>query len=160
MFFLLLFLFSLFLFLLLSSINVYHEGFKKDMIVDNSANFVGLAWWNPQILIAYPQSIALYPHSKSSLLYHPALNLTLLPQSSVKSAGYLTKNFLKIAWFPTECPQAPLAPLAAFSRSAWASLEPTVSVTHSVGVVKSGKHGNHSHTYRHYPHKPKSVRLG
>ena len=32
--------------------------------------------------------------------------------------GYLTQNGLKIAGFLTKCPQVPLAPLAAFSRSA------------------------------------------
>ena len=71
-------------------------------------------------------------YSPSSHLKYPLSNLnfphpTLLPPSSVKSMGYLTKNVLKITGFPTKCPQAPLAPLAllallallaAFSRSA------------------------------------------
>ena len=61
--------------------------------------------------------------SPSSYLKSPWSNLispswTLLLPSSVKRTGYLTQKVLKIAWFPTKCPQAPLAPLAAFSRSA------------------------------------------
>ena len=43
---------------------------------------------------------------------------THLPPSSPKSTGHLTQNVLQIAWFLSKCLQAPLAPLAAFSRSA------------------------------------------
>ena len=62
--------------------------------------------------------------SPSSNLKSPRSNIispssTLLPPSSVKRMGCLTQKVLKIAWFPIKCPQAPLAPLAAFSRSAW-----------------------------------------
>ena len=62
-------------------------------------------------------------HSPSSYLKSPCSNLnspssTLLPPSSLKIMGYLTQKVLKIVWFPTKCRQAPLAPLAAFSRSA------------------------------------------
>ena len=57
---------------------------------------------------------------------------TLLPPSSVRRTGFLTQKLLKIAWFPTECPQAPLAPLATFSRSAFnkhVSLCPSSRIT-------------------------------
>ena len=43
---------------------------------------------------------------------------TLVPPSSIKSTGYLIQKVLKIAWFLTKCPKVPLAPFAAFSRSA------------------------------------------
>ena len=63
-------------------------------------------------------------HSPSFYLTSLLSNLnspssTLLPWFSAKSTGYLTENVLKIAGFPTKCPQAPLALLAAFSRSAF-----------------------------------------
>ena len=100
----------------------------KDQIETRVLNF-GVVWWNPQILIVYPQSIALHPlywiqnSSFSSLLTLISLsNLnsptsTHLPRSSIKSTRYLIQKVLKIAQFPTKCPQAPLAPLATFSRS-------------------------------------------
>ena len=44
-----------------------------------------------------------------------SLSSTLLPPSSVKGTGNMTKKVLKIAWFPTKYTQAPLV---AFSRSA------------------------------------------
>ena len=61
-------------------------------------------------------------HSPSSFIKSPWSNLisqswTLLHPSSVKRTRYLTQKVLKKACFLTKCPQAPLAPLAAFSRS-------------------------------------------
>ena len=61
-------------------------------------------------------------HSPSSYLKSPSTNLnstssTVLPPSLVKSTGYLTQNVLNIPGFWTKFPQAPLALLAAFSRS-------------------------------------------
>ena len=73
--------------------------------------------------------------SPSSILYFsyfflksPLINLNfpssaLLPPSSVKSTGNLTQNVLKITGFLTKCPQAPLAPLAAFCRSVCGLIE-------------------------------------
>ena len=96
-----------------------------------------MEWKFPQILIAQPQSTALHPQFQCSILYSPSsylksplLNLnspssTLLPQSLAKSTRSLTKIVLKRARFPTKCPQAPLAPLAAFSRSAPRAKKPT-----------------------------------
>ena len=91
---------------------------------------VDVAWENPQILITHPQCkdlhsqfgilnplfSILYLKSHFSNLNSPSS--TLPPSSSDKSMGYLTGNILKIAGIPTKCLQAPLAPLAAFSRSA------------------------------------------
>ena len=57
--------------------------------------------------------------SPSSYLKYPGSKLissssTRPPPSSVRRTRYLTQKVLKIALFPTKCPQAPLA---AFSRS-------------------------------------------
>ena len=62
----------------------------------------------------------LYLYSPSSYHKSPLSNLhcpssTILLWFSAKSARNWTENVLKIAGFPTKCPQAPLA---AFSRSA------------------------------------------
>ena len=88
--------------------------------------------WHDQILKSWVPILNPWPnifnfewsilHSPSSYLKFLLSNLkspssTLLFPSSVKSTGYLTQKVLKKAWFPTKCPQAPLAPLAAFSRS-------------------------------------------
>ena len=54
---------------------------------------------------------------KSPLPNFYSLSSTLLPPSSVQTTGYLTHNVLNIAGFLAKCPQAPLAPLPAFSRS-------------------------------------------
>ena len=81
-----------------------------------------LVWHDdcPFSIHSLPSSISNF---ESSFLNLPTSNLLHkssvhhLPQSLVKSTGYLTLNVLKIAGFPTKSPQAPLALLAAFSRS-------------------------------------------
>ena len=57
------------------------------------------------------------PYLKSPWSNLNSPSSTLLPHSSVKRTWYLTQKVLKTAWFPTKCPQAPLAQLATFSRS-------------------------------------------
>ena len=81
-------------------------------------------------------------HFPSSYLKSPWSNLisqssTLLPPSSVKRMGYLTQKLLKIAWFPTTCPQAPVAPLTAFSRSDQFKWELVISFTLNSSLLKS-----------------------
>ena len=69
----------------------------------------------PSSIHSPPSSILI---SKSpSFFIHPQFSIlnSSFP-SSVKSTGYLAQKVLKIAGFPTKCPQVPLA---AFSRSAW-----------------------------------------
>ena len=76
---------------------------------------VGVAWWSPQIMLAYPKN----KNPKFSNLL-PQLSF-IKPQFSIvnSSVSILTQTVLKIVWLPTKCPQAPLALLAAFSRSGW-----------------------------------------
>ena len=89
------------------------------------ALIIGVAWWNPLILIAHPQFKAPNPqfwtlNSPSSYLKSPLSNLILHPQlffhnPKTKRMGYLPKNVLKISGCETKCTQALLAKLAAFS---------------------------------------------
>ena len=53
---------------------------------------------------------------KSPLSTVQPLSSPFLPLSYLKSTGQLTQNVLKLAGFPTTCPQPPLAPLLALSR--------------------------------------------
>ena len=66
--------------------------------------------------ILSPKSSIIHTHKSSLSNLNSQLSIPFSP-SSLKSTVYSTQNVLKIAWFPTKCPQAPLAPLAAFSRS-------------------------------------------
>ena len=89
-----------------------------------------MVWhWNPQILIAFPQSIALKPQFRilipqfSILLpqisfIQPTLSIIIFFSSSLNQMYRIFDlKCPQKAWFPTKCPQALLAPLAAFSRS-------------------------------------------
>ena len=88
-----------------------------------------MAWLNPQILSAFPNPKPSILHLEFYVLHFPFSYLnfflsnlnspssTLLFPSSVKSTGYLTQSVLKIGWFPTKCPQALLAILAAGSNT-------------------------------------------
>ena len=85
---------------------------------------VGVAWWNTQIFMAYPQYIAL--HTQISILN--ASFSILLPKNSIfylqKFSSILSQeNGIFDSKSPQNSvifdkdPQAPLAPLAVFSRS-------------------------------------------
>ena len=69
-----------------------------------------------------PSSIHNSPSSiltlQSSIFNHPTIFKSCF-SNSVKRTGYWTKKVLKITGFLIKCPQAPLAPLASFSRSGW-----------------------------------------
>ena len=95
--------------------NVIHVNGLTEIYVLN----VGVARLNPQILMAYPQSIVLYTQflirNASFSILLPQISLIQCP-SSVKRKRCLTQKVLKIEGFPTKCLQALLALLAAFSR--------------------------------------------